>query len=82
MTGKHFNWHKAWARDAQGHLVHTSGLRYMLTHGYGFSDLVTADASVAIFQASRTPRGVPVHQFVEGVQSLAKEAQRFQERDP
>ena len=82
MTGKHFNWHKAWARDAQGHLVHTSGLRFIVTHGDGFTDLETDDASMAIFQASETSRGVPMHQLVERVQRLTKEAQMFQERNP
>lgn len=82
MTSKHFNWHKSWARDAQGHLVHTSGLRFICTQGDGFTDLETDDASTAIFQASETARGVPVHQLVERVQRLTKEAQMFMERNP
>lgn len=82
MTSKHFNWHKSWARDAQGHLVHTSGLRFLATQGDGFTDLETDDASTAIFQASETARGVPVHQLVERVQRLTKEAQMFMERNP
>lgn len=82
MTNKNFNWHKAWARDAQGHLVHTSGLRFIVTKGDGFTDLETDDASMAIFQASETSRGVPVHQLVERVQRLTKEAQMFHERNP
>ena len=82
MTNKNFGWHKAWARDAQGHLVHTSGLRILVTHGAGFTDLETDDASMAIFQARETARGVPVHQLVERVQRLVKEAQMYQERSP
>lgn len=82
MTGKHFGWHKAWARDAQSHLVHTSGLRVTVTHGSGFTDLEADDASLAIFQASETSRGVPVHQLVARIQRLMKEARMFQERNP
>lgn len=82
MTGKHYQWHKAWTRDAQGHLVHTSGLRLLVTHGPGFTDLETDDASLAILQARETSRGVPAHQLAERVQRLVKEAQIFQERNP
>ena len=82
MTSKHFNWHKAWARDAQGHLIHASGLRFLVTYGDGFTDLETDDATMVIFQASETSRGVPIHQLVERVQRLTKEAQMYQERNP
>jgi len=82
MTNKNFNWHKAWARDAQGHLVHTSGLRVLVTHGDGFTDLETDDASMAIFQASETSRGVPLWQHAERVMRLLKEVQMYQERNP
>jgi len=66
------------ARDSQNHLVHASGLCFILTHGYGVSGLVTADARLAILQASNIPMGVPVHQTEEGVQSLANEAHLLQ----
>ena len=82
MTSKHFNWHKSWSRDQDGHLVHSSGLRFIVTRVDGFVDLETDDASMAIFQASETSRGVPVHQLVERVHRLTKEAQMFQERNP
>ncbi len=82
MTGKHYQWHKAWSRDAQGHLVHTSGLRFIVTHGDGFADLETDDASMAIFQASETSRGVPVHQLVERVKRLMKEAETWHQHNP
>lgn len=82
MTNKHFGWHKAWARDAQGHLVHTSGLRFFVTHSAGLTDLETDDASMAIFQASETSRGVPVHQLLERVRRLTGEAQRWHEASP
>jgi len=82
MTGKHYQWHLAWARDAQGHLVHTSGLRFIVTHGDGFTDLETDDASIAIFQASESSRGVPMHQLIGRVRRLTKEAQMYQEHNP
>ena len=82
MTGKHFNWHKSWSRDQDGNLLHTSGLRFMVTHGNGFTDLETDNASMAIFQASETSRGVPMHQLVERVQRLTKEAQMYHRRNP
>jgi hypothetical protein len=79
MTGKHYQWHKAWARDAQGHLVHTSGLKVLVVAGDGFTDLETDDASVVIFRASEQARGVPAHQLNERLQRLIKEAQTFWE---
>lgn len=82
MTGKHYQWHLAWARDVHGHLVHTSGLRFIVTHGDGFTDLETDDASIAIFQASESSRGVPMHQLIGRVRRLTKEAQMYQERNP
>ena len=82
MTSKHFNWHKSWSREASGHLIHTSGLRVLVVHGDGFTDLETDDASLAIFQASETSRGVPVFQLVERVQRLLKEAQTWHGANP
>lgn len=82
MTNKHFNWHKAWSREASGHLLHTSGLRVLVVQGSGFTDLETDEASMAIFQARETARGVPVHQLVERVQRLVKEAQTWHEANP
>lgn len=82
MTNKHFGWHKAWSRDAGGHLVHTSGLRFLVARSRLYTDLVTDDASMAIFQASETSRGVPVHQLVERVQRLTKEAKTWHQQNP
>lgn len=82
MTSKHFNWHKAWARDAQGHLVHTSGLRFLVVRSDNFTDLETDDASMAIFQASETSRGVPLWQHAERVMRLLKEAETWHQQNP
>lgn len=82
MTNKNFGWHKAWSRDTDGNLVHTSGLRVLVLPGDGYTDLETDAASLAIFQASETSRGVPAHQLVERVRRLIKEAQMYQERNP
>ena len=82
MTNKHFNWHKLWSRDRDDHLLHTSGLRVLVVQDDGFTDLETDDASLAIFQASETSRGVPVHQLVERVKRLIKEAQLWHQKNP
>lgn len=82
MTSKHFSWHKSWSREASGHLLHTSGLRVLVLPGDGFTDLETDDASMAIFQASETSRGVPAFQLVERVQRLLKEAQTWHLHNP
>ncbi len=79
MTNKHFNWHKAWSFDSDGHLIHTTGLKVLVVAGEGFTDLETDDASVVIFRASESARGVPVHQHNERLQRLIKEAQAFWE---
>jgi len=82
MTGKHYNWHKSWSRDQDGHLVHTSGLRVLVLPGEGFTDLETDDASMAIFQARETSRGVPLHDLARRVQRLIREAQEWHLRNP
>lgn len=81
MGGKHKGWHKAWRRDG-AYLVHESGLRLHVIEGDGFTDLETDDASLAIFQASETSRGVPVHDLAARVQRLLKEAAAWLERNP
>lgn len=80
MGGKHRNWHLAWRREGD-YLVHDSGLRLQVIEGEGFTDLETDDASLAIFQASETSRGVPVHDLAARVQRLLKEAAAWLERD-
>lgn len=82
MTSKHFNWHKSWSRDQDGNLVHTSGLRVLVMRSAGFTDLQSDDASMAIFQASETSRGVPMHQLVERVKRLMKEAEKWHQHNP
>lgn len=79
MTSKHFNWHKSWSFDQDGNLIHTSGLKVLVVAGDGFTDLETDDASVVIFRASESARGVPAHQHNERLQRLIKEAQAFWE---
>ena len=82
MTSKHNNWHKSWSRDQDGHLVHASGLRVLVLPGEGYTDLETDDASMAIFQASETSRGVPKHDLIARVQRLIKEAEQWHLRNP
>lgn len=79
MTNKHFNWHKSWSFDQDGHLIHTSGLKVLVLAGDGFIDLETEDTNVVIFRAREQARGVPPHQLNERLQRLVKEAQAFWE---
>ena len=81
MGGKHKNWHKEWSRDGS-FLVHTSGLRLQVIPGDGFTDFETDDASMAIFQASETSRGVPVHDLAARVQRLVREAGEWHQHNP
>ena len=82
MTGKHRNWHKAWSREASGHLVHSSGLRVLVSHDEGGTDLVTDDASMEAWQAFEQARGVPLHDLVARVQRLLKEATEWHTKNP
>lgn len=82
MTSKHFGWHAKWSRDASGHLQHVNGLRILMLPGDGFVDLETDDASLAIFNAHESSRGVPAHQIIERVQRLLKEAEQWHQRNP
>ena len=81
MTGKHYRWQKSWSRDQEGHLVHASGLRVLVLSGDGYTDLETEGASLAIFQARETSRGVPVHDLVPRLQRLLREAQEWHQRN-
>ncbi|WP_170211829.1 hypothetical protein [Rhodoferax bucti] len=45
--------------------------------GDGITNLDTDDASVVIFRASESARGVPVHQLDERLMRLIKEAHAF-----
>lgn len=79
MTNKHFNWHKAWSFDADGHLIHTSGLKVLVLEDDLGTSLETDDASLVIFRASESARGVPAHQLDARLMRLIKEAQAFWE---
>lgn len=81
MVGKHKDWHKAWSRDGS-YLVHTSGLRVEVIEGDGFTDLETDDASMAIFQAQETSRGVPIHDLSARLQRLLAEAETWHRNNP
>lgn len=72
----------SWARTQAGHLQHSSGLLVLVAHGQGFTDLETDDASLAIWQASETSRGVPPHDLPARLQRLMKEAEAWHLRNP
>jgi hypothetical protein len=77
VSGKHKHWHKAWSRDERGHLVHTSGLRVVVTSRPEGIDLVTDDASLDAFQTAELARGVTVAQLQERLRRLLDEAARW-----
>ena len=82
MTGKHNNWHKAWRREPSGNLCHASGLRVLVTRGDGYTDLVADDATLSEYQRSELMRGVPLHDLLERLQRLLREATRWHEANP
>ena len=51
----------------------------LVVAGDGFTDLETDDASVVIFRASESARGVPAHQLDERLLRLLNEAQALWE---
>ena len=79
MSGKHYNWHKAWHKDLGGNLRHTSGLVVVVTSHDGYTDLIADEASLVICHASEQARGVPAHDLVARVRRLIKEAKLFWE---
>lgn len=81
MGGKHKGWHREWRRDG-AHLVHSTGLRVEVIRGEGYVDIVTDDASMAVFQAREKSRGVPVHDLAARVQRLTKEAAEWLQQNP
>ena len=74
MTGKHRNWHRAWARLPNGRLSHISGAEFVVQRGDGFTDIVAASETLAEFQSFELARGVPVHDLAQRLIRLAREA--------
>ncbi|MFG6440502.1 hypothetical protein [Roseateles sp. LKC17W] len=83
MTGKHYNWHRAWRRDDSGHLLHQTGLRVLVRLGdAGSAALVTEGDSLRAFADSEQARGVPSHHLKERLQRLLREASQWHQRNP
>ena len=78
MTGKHYNWHKAWRRDG-GRLVHDSGLavEYDPDLGWAATD-DTAEAWAAFEQVC----GVTLADLPGRIQRLIREAAEWAARNP
>lgn len=74
MTGKHYQWHRAWSRLPSGRLKHISGLEFEITHGDGYTDVVLEQSTMDEFQRHERARGVPVHDLVRRLQRLCHEA--------
>lgn len=82
VTGKHYRWHTAWRRDADGRLAHTSGLRVLTARSDGFTDYEVDPATLEVFQAAERARGVPLHDILARLKRLIKEAQEWHQHNP
>ncbi|MFN3415897.1 MAG: hypothetical protein ACK4ZD_06230 [Caldimonas sp.] len=82
MTGKHYQWHKAWRREPSGHLLHDSGLRVLVTRGPDYTDLRASPDTLEAWQAFEAARGVPMHDMLARLKRLIKEAQEWHARNP
>lgn len=82
MTGKHYNWHKAW-RWRDGLLVHDSGATFSIRDdGSGAIDVEAAPETLGAFQEFELARGVPLHDLQQRLMRLAREAGEFAQRNP
>ena len=82
MTGKRHNWHRAWSRLPNGRLRHISGAEFVVVSGNGFKDINAAPETLAEYQAYELARGVPLHDLVQRLMRLAREAGQWLERNP
>ena len=82
MTGKHHNWHRAWSRLPNGRLRHISGAEFTLVPGEGFTDVRVVPETLGEFQNYELARGVPLHDLVQRLQRLAREAGEWLEHNP
>lgn len=78
MTGKNFNWHKAWRREGD-RLVHLSGLAFVVNEELS---ITTCDDTMLEFSQFESARGVPVHDIYSRVKRLLKEAQEWLQTNP
>lgn len=74
MTGKNYNWHRAWSRLPNGNLQHISGLIFSVEPGDGFTDINADESTLSQFQTHELARGVPVHAIATRLQTLCREA--------
>ena len=74
MTGKHYNWHRAWSRLPNGRLRHISGAEFIVSRGAEYTDIDAAPETLGEFQAYELARGVPVHDLANRLIRLAREA--------
>ncbi len=82
MSGKHKNWHRAWSRLPNGRLRHISGAEFTLVPGDGFADVRVAPETLGEYQSFELARGVPLHDLVQRLQRLAREANEWNARNP
>jgi len=82
MVGKRHNWHKAWHREATGHLLHDSGLHILVERGDGYTDLEVSPETLEAYHAFEAARGVPLHDMLARLQRLLKEAEAWHKSNP
>ena len=82
MTGKHHNWHRAWSRLPNGRLRHISGAEFLPLPGDGFTDVKAAPETLGEYQTYELARGVPLHDLVQRLQRLAREANDWNRLNP
>lgn len=70
MTGKNYNWHKAWRREGD-RLVHLNGAAFEYDDALGWR---ACGDTLKAFQAHELMRGVPVHDLAKRLIRLAREA--------
>lgn len=70
MTNK-YQWHKEWQRLDNGRLRHSSGIEFEHDDILGWE---TCNETMEQFQSTELARGVPIHDLINRVTRLAKEA--------
>jgi hypothetical protein len=78
MTGKNYNWHKAWSHKGD-RLVHMSGVAFKYSDALGWR---MCDDTLTEFQNYELGRGVPLHDLAARLMRLTKEADEWIQLNP
>jgi hypothetical protein len=77
VTGKNYGWHKQWSDNDRGQVVHASGLVFDVIKGKDFFDVVVDKSTLKTFQTIELSRGVGLHQIVDRLRCLSREASQW-----